>query len=149
MWVLLILIPYEFQLSILAESYHSSRRGECVGDTLHNVVDFFKKNKKTWSLIPVVMSLVKIILVMPALNVPLLKCTEKGKVLSPYNHVEQPSQSSYGMHTWTVHKELVKELNFKQVTNDFVDRVESCLSNLWPLFHIAVIAVDKCLCLSI
>ena len=26
--------------------------------------------------------------------------------------------------TCTVHKELVKELNLKQVTNDFVDRVE-------------------------
>ena len=25
---------------------------------------------------------------------------------------------------WTVHKELVKELSLKQVTNDFVDSVE-------------------------
>ena len=40
------------QLSILAESYHSFRRGEGIGDTLYNVVDFFKKNKKIWSLIP-------------------------------------------------------------------------------------------------
>ena len=55
------------QLSILAESYYSFRQGE-VGDTFHNVDDFLKMNKKIWSLIPEVMSVVKIILVMPATN---------------------------------------------------------------------------------
>ena len=83
-----------------------------------------------------------------------LQCSEKGEVLSPYNHVEQPPQSSYDMHSsyragdrtkpqhvindfvdrvekrssifmpCTVHKVLVTELNLKHVTNDFMDRVE-------------------------
>ena len=57
----------QIQLSIMAESYHSSSPGEG-GDKLHNVVDFLKNNKKIWPLIPEVMSLVKIILVMPATN---------------------------------------------------------------------------------
>ena len=37
-----------------------------MADALHNIVDFLKKNKMIWSLIPEVMSLVKIILVLPA-----------------------------------------------------------------------------------
>ena len=39
------------QLSIAAESYYSFRQGEGVGDTLHNVIDFLKKNKNIWSFI--------------------------------------------------------------------------------------------------
>ena len=39
----------QIQLSIFVESYHSFRQGECVGDTLHNVIDFHKTNKKIWS----------------------------------------------------------------------------------------------------
>ena len=58
----------QIQLSILAESYHSFRQGEGVGEILHNVVDFLKKNKNIWPLITEVMSLVKIILVIPATN---------------------------------------------------------------------------------
>ena len=54
------------QLSLMADSYHSFTQGEGV-DTLHNVVDFLKKNKKIWSLIPVVMSF-KIVPVMLATN---------------------------------------------------------------------------------
>ena len=50
----------QIQLSILAGSYHSFRQGEG-SDTLHNVIDI-------WSLITEVMSLVKIILVIPATN---------------------------------------------------------------------------------
>ena len=57
----------QIQLFILAESYNSFRQGEG-GDAFHYVVDFLKKNKKIWSLIPEVMSLVKIILVMSATN---------------------------------------------------------------------------------
>ena len=45
--------------------------------------------------------------------------------------------------TCTVHKELVKELNLKQVTNDFVD------GDIGPLFNIAEIDVDECLTLSL
>ena len=105
------------QLSILAVSYHSFRQGEGVADTMHNVVDFLKKKKK--GLVPHTRG--------PILGQDYsgyasnkcqlwrrLQCTEKGEVLSPYSHVEQLSQSSYDMHT--VHKELVKELNLKQVT---------------------------------
>ena len=47
------------------QSPNSFRQGEGVADTLHKVVDFLKK---IWSLIPEVMSLVKIILVKPATN---------------------------------------------------------------------------------
>ena len=56
------------QLSILAESCHSFRQGVGVAGTLHNVAHFLKRNKKIWSLVTEVMSLVKIILVMPAIN---------------------------------------------------------------------------------
>ena len=38
----------QIQLSILAESYHSFTKGEGMGDTLHNVVDFLKSNKLIW-----------------------------------------------------------------------------------------------------
>ena len=75
----------QIQLSILAASYHSFRHGEGI-DTLHKVVDFLKKNKKIWSLKPVAMFLVKIILVMPT-QMPALNA----------NHVGQPPQSSYDM----------------------------------------------------
>ena len=58
--------------AILAESYHSFRQAEG-SDTLHNVIDFLNK-QNIWSLIPEIMSLVKIILLMPAtmpaLNAP-------------------------------------------------------------------------------
>ena len=37
----------QIQLSILAESYYSFRQGEG-GDTLHNVIDFLKRNEKIW-----------------------------------------------------------------------------------------------------
>ena len=48
------------------------------------------------------MSLVKIILVMPATNASFqcaLSDIEKGEVLSLYNHVEHPPQSSFNMHS--------------------------------------------------
>ena len=79
---------------ILAESYHSFRQGEGVADTLHNVVDFLKKNKKIWSLIPEVMSLAKIILVMPATNAS-SECTFSAlrRVKSYLHTTIQPPQS--------------------------------------------------------
>ena len=55
------------QLSIMAECYKSYTQGEGA-DTLPDVIDFLKKNNTIWSLIPEVMSLVKIVLVMPATN---------------------------------------------------------------------------------
>ena len=88
----------EYQ-STLAESYHSFRQGEGMGDTLHNVVDFLKKNKKIWFLKPEFMSLVKIILVMPATNASSEHTFSALRKEPPYNHVEQLSQSSYDMHS--------------------------------------------------
>ena len=113
-------------MAVLSQYYHSIRQGEGVADTLHNVVDFLKKNKKIWSLISEVMSLVKnkFILVTPATNASsdhAISALRRGEVLSPYNLVEHCLNH---LMTCTVHKELVKELNLKQVTNDFVDRVE-------------------------
>ena len=66
---------------------------------LHNVVDFLKK---ICFLITDVMFLVKIKLVMPATNASseyAFKSTQKGEVLSPYNHVEQPPQLFSDMHS--------------------------------------------------
>ena len=85
----------------MAESYHSFRQDEGVAGTLHNVVDFLKKPTKDWSTIPEVMSLVRLFWLcqqqMPALNVP--SVTEKGELLSLYNHVEPLPQLSYDMHS--------------------------------------------------
>ena len=58
--------------------------------------------------------------------------TVKGEVLSLYNHDEQPPQSSM---TCTVHMELVKKRNLKQVTNDFVDSVWRRSSIFGHFFH--------------
>ena len=52
----------------MAESYNSFSEGDALCDTLQNVIDFFKKNKKIWSLLSEVKSLDKIILIMPATN---------------------------------------------------------------------------------
>ena len=41
-----------------------------------------------------------------------------------YLHTTVLNNHIHHLMTCTVHKELVKELNLKQVTNDFVDRVE-------------------------
>ena len=128
------------QLSTLAESYHSFRQGDGVGDTLHNIIDFLKKNKKVWSLIPEVMTLVKLTQVMPVTNASSecqlwtrLQYTVKGEVL-------------YLM-TYTVLRELVKGLNFKQVTDDFVDIVDR-RSSIFGHFS-TYRDVDECLCLSL
>ena len=134
-------------VSILAESYHSFREGEGVGNTVHNVVDFLKKNK-IWSLIPEVMSLDKIILVMPATNASSEHAFSALRKLKSYLRTTMSDNCLYHPMPCTVHKELVKELNLKQVTNDSVDRVEA-LIHLWPLYHIAVIDVDEGLGLSL
>ena len=102
-------LTLQIQLSILAKSYNSFRQVEGLDDTLHDVVDFLKKNKKIWSLITEAMSLVKIILVMPATNassectfsalwrVKSYLLTTMSNNLSPYNYVKQLSRSSYDM----------------------------------------------------
>ena len=70
------------------------------------------------------MSLVMIILVMLATNA----CSEHAfsalRRMKYYLHTTMSNNHLNHLMTCTVHKELVKELNLKQVTDDFVDRVE-------------------------
>ena len=94
-----------------------------MGDILHNVVDFLK-NKKIWSLTPEVMPLVKIILVMPATNANSERAFSALRSVKSYLHTTMSNNFLNHLTTCTVHKELVKELNLKQVTNDFVARRE-------------------------
>ena len=96
-------------------------------------------NKKIWSLIPEVMSLVKTILVMPATNASSERAFSILRRVKSYLSTTMSNNHLNHLMICTVHKELVKELSLKQVTNDFVDRLER------QLFHIAVIDVDECL----
>ena len=115
--------------AILAASYHSFRQGEGVANTMHNVVDFPPPppppppKKMIWSLIPEVMFLVRIILVMPATN---------ASSDTPSVHWKGWSLIS-AQPCWTTvsiilcHAQFIRSWwrnYFKQVTNDFVDRVE-------------------------
>jgi len=125
------------QVSIMAESHHIFTKGRRV-DTLHNVTDFIKKNKIIWSLIPPVMSLVKIVLVMPATNASSECALISLRRVKSYLHTTMLNNCLNHLNTCTLHKKLVKELNVKQVTNDFVDKVER-RSSLLPLFHRTVI----------
>ena len=102
-----------------------------MGDILHNVVEFLKKEQKIWSLIPEVMSLVKIILVMPATNASSEHAFSALRRVKSYLRTTMLNNCLSHLMTCTVHK-LVKELNIKQVTNDFVDRVERHSSILGP-----------------
>ena len=102
------------QLSILAESYHSFRLGE-EDDTLHNVADFLKKNKNICSLISKIMSLVKIILVMPATNASSERVFSALWRVKSYLHTTMSKNCLNHLMTCTVRKELVTELNLKQV----------------------------------
>ena len=114
----LTLIPYEFSY-LYWQSPITVRQGEG-GDTLHNIIDFLKKNKKIWSLIPEAMSLVKIILVIPVINVS-SECTFSAlRRVESYLHTTMSNNRLNLLMTCTVHKEQVKEQNLKQVTNDFV-----------------------------
>ena len=88
-------MPYEF--SYLWQSPISFRQGESMGDTLYKVIDFLNKNQKIWSFMLEVMSFIKIIFVLPALNTPPVHCERLS--LSPYSHVKQPPQSFYDMHS--------------------------------------------------
>ena len=91
-------------------------------------------NKWIWSLIPEVMSLVKIILVMQATNASSERAFSALRRVKSYllttvskNHINHFMK--YTVHIVVLirydnHKELVKELNLKQVNNDFVDKVD-------------------------
>ena len=111
----------------IGKVYHSFRQGEG-DDTLHNVIDFLKKNKKIWSLIPKILSLVEIILVMSATNASSEGAFSMRRVKC-YLHTTMLNHSLNHLMTCTFHMDLVEELNLKQVTNDLVGRVERCSSS--------------------
>ena len=80
--------------------------------------------------------MVKIILVMPATNAN-SECTFSAlRKVKSYLYTTMSNnrlnQSSYDI---IIYKELVKELNLKQVTNDFVDRVERAYPSLATFPH--------------
>ena len=83
-----------------------------------------KITKTIWSLIPEVMSLVKIFLAMPATNNSFEHAFSALRRVKSYLRTTMLNNRLHHLMTSTVHKELVKELNLKQFTNDFVDRVE-------------------------
>ena len=87
--------------------------------------------------------MVKIILVMPATNASTECAFSALRMVKSYLRTTMSNNRLNHLIT-CIHKKLVKELNLKQVTNDFVDHVET-LIHLWPLFHIAVMDVDECL----
>ena len=70
------------------------------------------------------MSLVKIILVMPATNASSERAFSALRRVKSYLRATMTKNCFNHLITCKIHKELVKELNLKQVTNDFVDRVE-------------------------
>ena len=84
---------------------------------MHNVVDFLEENKRIWSL-------VKFILVMPATNASSEHAFSALKRVKSYLGTSMLINRFNNLMTCAVHKELVEELNFYQVTNDFVDIVE-------------------------
>ena len=94
------------------------------------------------------MSWVKIVLVMPATSASSEYTFSTLSRVKSYLRTAMSNNRLNHLMTCTVHKELVMELNLKQVTNDFVDGREEHI-HLWPLFHIAVIDADECLQLSL
>ena len=111
------------QLSIMAECYHSFNQGEGV-DTLHSVIDFLRKNSKIWLLIPKVLSLTKIVLVMPATNASSERAFSALRRVKSYLCTTMSNNCLNHLMICIVHKELVKKLSLKDVTNNFVDNVE-------------------------
>ena len=102
----LTVIPYKF--NFLA-SYHSFRQGEGVGDILHNVIDFLKKEQKIWSHKPEVLFMVKIILFMSATSAS-SKCTFITlRRVKSYLQTTMSNNRLNHLMTCRVHKELVKE----------------------------------------
>ena len=90
-------------------------------------IDFLKKNMKIWSLVPDVMSLVKIILVMAATNTISERTFSALRRVQFYLGITMSNNHRSHLMTCTVHKEQVKELNLKQV--NLLDRgqiISSC-----------------------
>ena len=78
-----------------------------MADILHNVVDFLKMNIKILSLIPEVMSLVKV--VMPATNASSEHAFSTLRRVISYLRTTMLNNRLNRLMTCTVHKELVKE----------------------------------------
>ena len=68
--------------------------------------------------------MVKIILVMPTTSASSERSFSALRRVKSYLLTTMLNNRLNHLMTCTVHKELVKELNLKQVTNDFVNRVE-------------------------
>ena len=68
--------------------------------------------------------MVKIILIMPATSASSERAFSALRRVKSYLLTTMLNNCLNHLMTCTVHKGLVKELNLKQVTNDFVDRVE-------------------------
>ena len=73
--------------------------------------------------------MVKIIQVMPAMNAISEHAFSALRRMKSYLCTTMWNNRLNHLMICTVHKELVEELNFKQVTNDFVDRVERQVTN--------------------
>ena len=70
------------------------------------------------------LSVVKIIPLMPATTASSERAFSALRRVKSYLCSTMSNNRLHHLVTCTVHEELVKELNLKQVTNDFVDRVE-------------------------
>ena len=79
--------------------------------TLHDVIHFLKENKSIWSLIPEVMSLAKILLVMPATNATSECAFSALRRVKTYFRTTMSSNRLNHLMTCTVHKELVNILS--------------------------------------
>ena len=100
------------QLSTLGESYHSFRK---VKGVIHSIMSLiFLKRTKRYG--PSYQTLVKIILVMPAINASSERAFSALRRVKSYPCTTMSNNRLDHLMICTVYKELVKELNFKQVT---------------------------------
>ena len=95
-----------------------------VKGVINCILSLISSKKMIWSLITEVTSLVKIIQVTSAMNANSESAFSALRRLKSYIHTTVLNNHLNHPMICTVHKELVRELNLKQVTNDFVDRVE-------------------------
>ena len=110
----LTLIPYKFSYLYWQSPITVSDNVKGMGDTVHNVIDFLKKNKKIWPLIPEVMSLAKIILVIQATNGSSECAFSALRRMKSYLRTTMSNNHFNHNMTCTIHTELVKELNLKK-----------------------------------
>ena len=93
-------------------------------DKLHNVIDFLEKNETIWSPIPHVIFLVKYVLVIPATNASSECAFSALRRVKSYLRTTMSNNRLNHLMICPVHKELVKKLSLKLVTNGFINIVE-------------------------